>query len=486
MTHLVWFRSDLRCADNPALWNACRNPDEPVLGVVYDCEPQWQKHGLGPRRIAFMRNAMLALQQELAALNIPLLIIPAGSFSECNRSLERLIIQLNIRSVSFNIEYEVNERHRDIEFSRWCRQQGISLSKFHDQCVIPPGEVLTQQSQPFKVYTPFKRAWLHRSSAFMQPPLPCPHARNRHPMLEQLAQVQAGFPRPAAIPDDLWPATESAAHARLQQCASEHMSAYQAQRDFPALDTTSRLSPYLAVGLVSARQCLNEAYRHNDGLLSGGRPGIDSWINELIWREFYRHLLVAFPDLCKHKAFRPETEAVPWRDHAGDFQAWCEGRTGYPIVDAAQRQLLEQGWMHNRLRMISAMFLTKHLLIDWRKGEAFFNYWLMDADLASNNGGWQWSASTGADGAPYFRIFNPTSQSQKFDAQGEFIGRFVPELVTLNAKNRHDPDTVQRRRCQYPDPVVDHKFARQRALNAFKNSLNLSSAMAGTGEHNDE
>ncbi len=486
MTHLVWFRNDLRCADNPALWHACQNPDEAVLGVVYDTEAQWQQHGLGPRRIAFMRTAMLALQQQLAALNIPLLIIPASRFSECNRSLERLIIQLDIRSVSFNIEYEVNERHRDIEFTRWCRQQGIAVNKFHDQCVIPPGEVLTQQAQPFKVYTPFKRAWLNRIDSFLRPPLPAPQPRSAHPMLAQLAAVQTGFPQPQASHDDLWPSGETEAHARLQQFAAEHMVNYQAQRDFPALDTTSRLSPYLAIGVLSARQCLNEAILRNEGLLSGGKPGIDSWINELIWREFYRHLLVAFPDLCKHKAFRPETEAVPWRAHEGDFQAWCEGRTGYPIVDAAQRQLREQGWMHNRLRMISAMFLTKHLLIDWRKGETFFNEWLMDADLASNNGGWQWSASTGADGAPYFRIFNPTSQSQKFDPQGAFIARFVPELVTLNTKNRHDPDPLQRRRCQYPDVIVDHKFARQRALNAFKNSLNQSPAMADTGEYNDE
>ena len=486
MTHLVWFRNDLRCADNPALWHACSQPAEPVIAVVYDCTQQWQKHGLGPRRIAFMRNAMLALQQQLQALNIPLLIIPAGDFAGSLNSLQRLIVQLDIRSVSFNIEYEVNERHRDIEFSRWCRRQQVAVHKFHDQCVVPPGEVLTQQDQPFKVFTPFKRAWFNRSDAFYHAPLPRPHARAPQAELQQLA---AALVQPAPLtaePDPLWPADEDHAHQCLQHFATEQMSRYQTQRDFPALDATSRLSPYLAIGLLSPRQCLHTALLLNDGLQTGGKPGIDTWINELVWREFYRHLLVAFPDLCKHKAFRPETEAVPWRTHTENFAAWCEGRTGYPIVDAAQRQLREQGWMHNRLRMISAMFLTKHLLIDWRKGEAFFNYWLMDADLASNNGGWQWSASTGADGAPYFRIFNPTSQSQKFDPQGEFIGRYVPELLPLTAKNRHEPDSFQRRQCHYPEAIVEHKFARQRALNAFKNSLNLSPVMADSGESSNE
>lgn len=480
MTHLVWFRNDLRVQDNPALWHACQDPATPVIGVVFDTAAQWQRHGLGPRRIQFMRQAMRHLQADLQALNIPLLIIPAGTFAECNRSLERLIVQLSIRQVSFNLEYEVNERHRDIEFSRWCRRQHLAVHKFHDQCVIPPGEVQTRQGQPFKVFTPFRRAWLERSPVFMQPPLPAPALRPVFSELTQLARVQADFPLPDSAADERWPASTEAAHQALQAFSSR-IADYRQQRDFPALDSTSRLSAYLACGLLSARQCLQQAMLSNQGQLSGGHPGPDCWVTELIWREFYRHLLVAFPDLCKHKAFRPETEAVPWRHDDAAFAAWCEGRTGYPIVDAAQRQLREEGWMHNRLRMISAMFLTKHLLIDWRRGEAFFNQWLLDADLASNNGGWQWSASTGADGAPYFRIFNPTSQSEKFDPQGEFIGRYVPELRPLSGRDRHQPDALQRRRCGYPEAIVDHRFARQRALDAFKNSLSQSAAMSPHG-----
>merc|ERR1711879_45915 len=218
-----------------------------------------------------------------------------------------------------------------------------------------------------------------------------------------------------------WQACEATSHEQLRCFVEQRGRLYQQDRDLPAKEATSQLSVALAVGILSPRQCLYTAFQANEGQLSGGDAGIDSWINELIWREFSRHIAIAFPDVCKHKAFKPDTEEVPWRNphqDAGaraDFHAWSTGNTGYPIVDAAQRQLLETGWMHNRLRMVSAMFLTKHLLIDWRLGEAFFNRHLMDADFCSNNGGWQWSASTGADGAPYFRIFNPTSQSQKFD-----------------------------------------------------------------------
>lgn len=484
MTHLVWFRSDLRSRDNPALWHACKDPDNSVIGVVFTTRQQWQQHGLGERKMQLLENAMVALSAELEQINIPLLIIPADTFADCNRTLQRIIIQLNIRSVAFNIEYEVNERRRDIEFSRWCREQQVTVYKFHDQCIVPPGEVRTKQDLPFKVFTPFKRAWIQQAENHISPPLPKPRQRNPEiqDALAGLASLQGNIPATAAVADLLWPANEDEAHKRLNDFAAERGHAYKELRDLPARDATSRLSVYLSLGLISPRQCLHTALSHNKGRLTGNNPGFDTWISELIWREFYRHLLVAFPQLCKHKAFKPETEQVQWRNSESDFKAWCEGRTGYPIVDAAQKQLLAEGWMHNRLRMISAMFLTKHLLIDWRKGEAFFNQWLLDADLASNNGGWQWSASTGADGVPYFRIFNPTTQSQRFDADGEFIARYIPQLAGLPAAARHQPDSLQRKRCGYEAPIVEHKFARQRALDAFKHTLTAADA----GENNDE
>ena len=470
MTQLVWFRTDLRTHDNPALWAACQNSDGGVLSVVYITEKQWQHHGLGPRKIQLIKNAILRLKESLERLNIPLLIIKADTFTECIHSLQRTMTQLDVQHLYFNAEYEVNEKRRDNEVKHWCRHQRISISQFHDQCIVKPGTVLTQQGQAFKVFSPFKRAWINLADNRIATPLAQPLKRplTVQKALFKLCSAQANNALLNYLEDPLWPISEDEAQNRLNEFVAERAEAYQQLRDLPAANATSRLSTYLSLGLLSPLQCLQTAMLHNQGLLISGNQGFNSWVNELIWRDFYRHLLVAFPKLCMHKAFKEETEQVQWRNSNDDFQAWCEGRTGYPLVDAAQRQLHSEGWMHNRLRMISAMFLTKHLLIDWRKGEAFFNHHLVDADLASNNGGWQWSASTGADGVPYFRIFNPTTQSQRFDSNGEFLTRFIPELGTLPAAARHNPSAQQRLICNYPEPIVEHKFARQRALNAFK------------------
>ncbi|MFC7001925.1 cryptochrome/photolyase family protein [Pseudobowmanella zhangzhouensis] len=231
-----------------------------------------------------------------------------------------------------------------------------------------------------------------------------------------------------------WPAGEQLAQQQLQRFVHEAIRDYKQTRDFPAQDNTSRLSAYQAVGALSTMQCLRAALAENNGELDSGNEGIVTWINELIWRDFYRHLLVAYPDLCKHKAFKSDTDRLPWKHDEDKFQRWCEGNTGYPIVDAAMRQMNQTGWMHNRLRMIVAMFLTKHLFIDWRWGERYFMQKLVDGDLASNNGGWQWSASTGCDAVPYFRIFNPVTQSERFDPKGDFIRNYVPEIAKFDAK----------------------------------------------------
>ncbi|MBE0482375.1 MAG: deoxyribodipyrimidine photo-lyase [Bacterioplanes sp.] len=471
MTHLVWFRGDLRTHDNPALYAACQHADR-VIGLVCLTAKQWQQHQLGKRRIQLIQNSVAALSESLQALNIPLLVLHADTFANIPTLLHDLIPALAIEQLYFNNEYEVNERKRDLAVRRMCESLGIGVHRFHDQCVIPPGEVTTQQQQPFKVFTPFKRAWMVQYSHHQQAPLPQPDARQGTLSRAQQAYLAQCQPCLALDVDPLWPCTESAVHEQLDTFVEQQIEAYHEQRDLPFLDTTSRLSYALALGLLSPRQCLYRAWLANEGRLSSGKPGIDVWISELIWREFYRHLLVAFPNLCKHRAFKPETEAVRWRDSESDFQAWCDGRTGYPIVDAAMRQLRDQGWMHNRLRMISAMFLTKHLLIDWRRGEHFFSQQLVDADLASNNGGWQWSASTGADGAPYFRIFNPTTQSERFDSNGQFIAHYLPKLAILPERSRHNPSTAERLRCGYDMPIVEHRFARQRALDAFKLALN--------------
>ncbi|MEO1513280.1 MAG: FAD-binding domain-containing protein, partial [Planctomycetota bacterium] len=227
--------------------------------------------------------------------------------------------------------------------------------------------------------------------------------------------------------------------------------------------------PYLAHGVISPRQCVEAALGVNQGRIDSGDPGVIGWIEELIWREFYQHVIAAFPRVCKGRAFRTDMDRVEWSHDQGLFDAWREGRTGYPIVDAAMRQLAQTGWMHNRLRMIVAMFLTKDLMIDWRWGERHFMNRLVDGDFASNNGGWQWSASTGTDAQPYFRIFNPTTQGEKFDRDGEFIRRFVPELSELPGKAIHDPSSAGLfGELDYPDPIVDHRAARETTLARFK------------------
>lgn len=464
---VVWFRRDLRVHDNPALWHACQQ-GKPVVGLFIDTETQWRRHDLGDGRIQRTRHAVAELQQQLQPLSIPLLCIEASDYHDTLTVLQSLSDVLTISRLCFNIEYEVNERRRDITVCRWASQNAIAVERFHDQCLIPPGAVLTQTGTPFRVYSPFKKAWLAQVQDYTADPLPKPDAQTPAASHEWLSQLS-----PLTPPSGDEQCSESYWHQRLNDFLQQHGELYKAQRDYPGKEATSGLSIALADGLLSPRQCMMAAYHANQGHFSGGQAGLDSWINELMWREFYRHITVAFPDVCKRRAFKPETERVAWRQPNLDsqvkteFDAWCQGKTGYPIVDAAQRQLLTTGWMHNRLRMISAMFLTKHLLIDWRLGEAFFNQHLLDADFSSNNGGWQWSASTGADGAPYFRIFNPISQSQKFDPDGEFIARFVPELAALPAKSRHFPLPMERAQVGYPNAIVDHQQARTRALDAF-------------------
>jgi deoxyribodipyrimidine photo-lyase len=275
---------------------------------------------------------------------------------------------------------------------------------------------------------------------------------------------------PGDEPSELFPAGERAARERLDRFIEERAPSYHRDRDVASEDATSRLSPYLAVGAISIRRCLGAALAANGGRLRGGSKGIDAWIKELAWREFYRHVLVGFPRVSKHRAFRLETEALAWRDDDEGFEAWCAGRTGVPIVDAGIRQLLATGWMHNRLRMVTAMFLTKNLLIDWRRGERFFNRHLIDADLASNNGGWQWSASTGTDAAPYFRIFNPWTQAKRYDPDGRFIRRWVEELADVPLDALHDPERLrgQLGASGYPSPIVDVAASRGRAIAAFR------------------
>lgn len=461
---LVWFRSDLRIDDNTALSQAAARG--PVIAVFLRSSSQWQRHGHGPNKLDFWARGVAALRDDLAGLNIPLLHRTADNFEDAAQVLLTVAREQGTRGIYFNREYPLNERRRDQTVLDAFEEEGLEARGFTDSVAFAPGELLTGQGDYYRVFTPFAKAW-HRQLeasriALRDTPSPQPRLAVDSDPLPELS-------KDASIANaTLWPAGQAAAASRLERFLRYRARHYHVQRDFPAQAGTSELSPYLALGMISARQCLQAVLAENQGGLSEGDAGLVAWVNELIWREFYLHLVVGFPDLCRGRPFQTHTEGLAWRDDDAAFRAWCEGRTGYPLVDAAMRQLVTTGWMHNRLRMVTAMFLSKHLLIDWRRGEGFYMHHLVDGDFAANNGGWQWAASTGTDAAPYFRIFNPVTQSKRFDPDGTFIGHYVETLQDVPGRLRHDPSQEVRRRTGYPSPIVDHKAARARALEAFK------------------
>ena len=468
---LVWFRNDLRLADNPALRHACAEAGE-VAALFVISPTQWQQHKMAPIRQQFLLAQVDELGRALAAHGIPLHLLRVETFAEMPTALASLSSELGVSQLYANQAIEIDEQRRDLAVSAMLAEQEVSCHWFNGCCVLPPGRVLTGSGDMFKVFTPFSRAWLkaleedgfviHRAPAPRAEPLPWQPLAEREWSYGALGDV---------TPDPRWPVGEAEAQRRLYAFLEQAVLDYGETRDFPAQAGTSILSPYLAAGIISPRQCvgaLQQRLGHRPQ--SKAQPGF-VWLNELVWREFYRHLLVLVPTLSMNLPFKPETAALPWSWDPVAFAAWCEGRTGYPIVDAAMRCLNATGWMHNRLRMIVASFLTKDLHIHWRLGEDYFMSQLIDGDLAANNGGWQWAAGTGADAAPYFRVFNPTTQGQRFDPQGDFIRTWVTELADIPAAYVHQPHDWLRLKGGrgYPAPMVDHALARVRAIEMFRN-----------------
>lgn len=478
MRTLVWFRRDLRVDDNTALAAAARNSGEGVVGVFLLSPTQWLEHDDAPCKVEFWLRSLEALRDELNALNIPLLIRTAGRFDEAPEALFSVARETGCRALHFNREYEVNERRRDAACVERFEAAGLYVRSFTDHVLLEPGEVLTQAGDFYSVFTPFRRRCteLLREQGIKQAERPSRQDPIRLPKSREVLESDAlpstveGFPD-SGVDAGPWPGGEEEAHRRLERFLSERVARYAEGRDLPARDATSRLSPYLAAGVISPRRCLRAVMEANGGRLEGGDPGPEQWISELLWREFYQHILVGHPRVSMHRAFRQETEAIEWNADDEHFEAWCEGRTGYPLVDAAMRSLRTTGWMHNRLRMVTAMFLTKDLFLDWRRGEQHFMRHLVDGDLGSNNGGWQWAASTGTDAAPYFRIFNPIFQSRRYDPEGRFIREHLLELREVEGSAVHDPAAdmpLLASGLAYPPPIVDHGTARERAIQAFK------------------
>ena len=460
-TTLVWFRNDLRTVDNPALWHACEHGDR-VAALFIFTPGQWRSHQMSGCRAEFVRGAVAALREDLQALGVPLQVIEGDSFEQVPQQVAELCRQHGVDKVFWNREYPWDEVQRDEAVAERLAQDGVAVESFHDRILLPPDAVLTQQGEPYKVFTPFKKNLLARLEVGLPDLLPLPgRQRGVEMTLNPLPSRVAGFT--AHVDADLWPAGEAEAQRRLEAFVGGGLDDYREQRDFPAVAGTSSLSPYLAVGNLSPQQCLLAA------MALSGSDGARTWVSEIIWRDFYQYIAFHFPRVCKHRPFNLDTERVQWRRSESDFDAWCQGRTGVPLVDAGMRQLQATGWMHNRVRMVVAMFLSKNLLLDWRLGEAFFMEHLIDGDFSANNGGWQWSASTGTDAAPYFRVFNPMTQGERFDPDGDYIKTHVPELRALDTADLHKPQRLAKYKPEeYPDMIVDLKASRERAIAAFK------------------
>jgi len=467
---LVWLRTDLRFEDNTALLEASSRG--PTLALFVVSPAQWASHDDASCKVDFWLRLLATLEHQLAAVNIPLLIRTVPHWHGVPAALGKLCQEQSITGVHCNEEYGFNERERDTATAAHLEKAGISFNSYLDQSLFAPGTVLTKTGNYYQVFGQFKRACLEQLRLGTPSAGGTPRKQAAIKVHSDAVPSQVtGFTAPSKRIQEHWPATQGEAQRRLAAFTDEAIHDYHIARDLPSRPGTSELSAYLNAGALSVRQCLAAALLSNQGELDSGSVGATTWIGELLWREFYKHILVGYPRVSRHRAFRQHTEALPWRNAPEDFAAWQEGRTGIPIIDAAMRQLKTIGWMHNRLRMIAAMFLSKNLLIDWRLGEQYFMQHLIDGELAANNGGWQWSASTGTDSVPYFRVFNPVSQSARFDSQGVFIKAWVPELKPLSSKHVHAPAHGHHLPgdLAYPVPIVDLGESRRRALSAFKN-----------------
>ena len=467
MKSLLWFRGDLRIHDNPALKDACIQSDEVHAVYIYSIN-QLEAHNDANVKIDFLIRNLFDLERNLSLLNIPLTIIKSNGYSEDPELILKLANKYSLKKVFWNSQFGENELVRDIKISKSLDKANIGYQHHHDQVIYNPGTLRTGQDTPYSVFTPFKRKWIENFKIeFLD--IDFKYVKQKQTNIKSnIHDFNFNFTCKHQVNMELWKEGESNANELLHSFLKNKIVDYSKNRNDPILEGTSRISPYLALGIISPKKCILEALKVNNFEFTSGHQGITKWIDEIVWREFYRNIMFSFPKVSKGDPFQDYSKNIKWRFDEKQLLAWKDGMTGFPLIDAAMRQLKHEGWMHNRLRMVVAMFFTKNMLHDWRLGETYFMQNLIDGDFASNNGGWQWSSSTGTDAAPYFRIFNPITQSTNFDNDGLFIKKYVPELKDLDKLTIHNPPNNHRDYCNYPMPILDLKESRLRAIEAFK------------------
>jgi deoxyribodipyrimidine photo-lyase len=425
---IFWFRRDLRLDDNTGLFSAL-NKGFPVLPIFIFDTAIIHELPSNDRRITFIYRQLEVIKQAFQFHGGDLMVLHGTPIEMFNH----LLSNFDIKQVFTNHDTEPYAIQRDQEIESFLASKQIEFHTFKDQVIFEKAEVVKEDGTPYTVYTPYSKKWKS---------LLTDNDLQEYPSQLHLDNVMKLKPTPMPSYHELG-FEEQLVSSEISENNNAIIARYHETRDYPAILGTTRLGIHLRFGTISIRKLVKEAKASNE-----------KFLNELIWREFYQAILWHFPHVV-HQSFKSAYDEIQWRNNESEFKAWCEGRTGYPIVDAGMRELNATGWMHNRVRMIVASFLTKHLLIDWRWGEAYFATHLLDFDLASNNGGWQWAAGCGVDAAPYFRIFNPALQTQKFDGQLKYIHQWIPELNSFD----------------YPQPIVDHQFARQRCLETYKKAL---------------
>lgn len=425
-----WFRRDLRLNDNAGLYHALKS-GKPVLPIfIFDTEILEKLPTNIDARVEFIHQAVQKLKEELISLGSDLLVLKGNPLI----IWDKLIHEYPIKGIYTNEDYEPYAISRDASIESLCFANKVSFNKYKDHVIFDKDEVLKNDGLPYTVFTPYSKKWKEKLNPFYLKPYPNSKFQNNYQKdfkFDELSLEEIGF-KTKGIPFPAKTSTESI------------IKNYAQNRNFPAIAGSSRLSIHFRFGTISIREKASKALRLSE-----------TWLNELIWRDFYIQIMAHY-QYAMNSAFKPSYNKIEWRNNPDEFAAWCEGKTGYPIVDAGMRELNATGFMHNRVRMIVASFLCKHLLIDWRWGEAYFAEKLLDFELASNNGGWQWAAGSGVDAAPYFRIFNPALQTERFDAKHMYIKQWVPEYQTN----------------EYPKPIVEHTFARNRCLEVYKEALN--------------